>query len=54
MGIKVSYEQLKGFVEEFKLKTQMNVVSFLVGYKGCVDLDDWGNILQLKWDELVQ
>lgn len=54
MNIKVDYEQLKELVNKWKLETQMNVVSFLVGYKGCVDVDDWANILKLKLDDLVQ
>lgn len=54
MKTKVSYEQLVEYVHKYALKTQMNVVSFLIGLKGCVDSDDWANLLKLKWNEVVQ
>ena len=54
MKTKVSYEQLVEYVHKYKLETQMNVVSFLIGLKGCVDSDDWANLLKLKWNEVVQ
>lgn len=54
METKVSYGQLVEYVYKYKLETQMNVVSFLIGLKGCVDSDDWANLLKLKWNDVVQ
>lgn len=54
MNIKVNYEQLKKLVDQWKLETQMSVVSFLIGMKGSIDADDWANVLKLKLEGIVQ
>lgn len=43
----MTYERLLGLVQRYHLRTQMNVVSFLIGYQGCVTAQDFDYIMDL-------
>lgn len=52
--IEQSYEVLKEMIETHPVKqTQMGAVSYLIGYKGMVDKNDWENIMLLHEQGLI-
>lgn len=49
-----TYEELKAECLQVGLKTQFNVVSYLIGYNGFVDATDWNLIIELYMNGVVR
>lgn len=50
----MTYGELVNMVEKYKLRTQMDVINFLIGYNNVVTASDLDNIMRLYRDGFVK
>lgn len=50
----MEYGELVNIVKKYKLRTQMDVISFLIGYNKVMTESDWYNIMRLYRDGFVK
>lgn len=53
MDRKLTYKELVEHVKKLGLKDKFNVVSYLIGLYGVVDVEDWETIIKLSNDGYI-
>lgn len=51
---RMSYDEIAKYVKSTERRwDRMDVVCFLIGYQGNVNVDDWNNIVQLYSEKII-